>query len=145
MPGDAGSLLNHLFDKWKLGPLRMLNLFAMLVLIMHFGPRLSERLPRIGFLEKLGSASLPVFCMHLVVVLAALSIAGQYQPGRPLLLDLLMMSAGLAALYATALITLYIDREERQRMLAARAEQELQRSRRGGTSAANAAKPDLPT
>ena len=145
VPGDAGSLLNHLFDKWKLGPLRMLNLFALLVLIMHFGPRFSERLPRIGFLEKLGSASLPVFCMHLVVVLAALSIAGQYRPGRPLLLDLLMMAAGLAALYATALITLYIDREERQRMLAARAEQELQRSRRGGTSAANAAKSDLPT
>lgn len=145
VPGDADSLINHLFDKWKLGPLRMLNLFALLVVIMHAGPRLAERLPRIGFLEKLGSASLPVFCMHLVVVLAALSIAGEYRPGRPLLLDVLMMAAGLATLYATALVTLYIDREEQQRMLAARKEQELQRAARRRAAAPGAAKSDLPT
>lgn len=145
VPGQAESLINQLFDKWKLGPLRMLNLFALLVVIMHFGPRLSERLPRIGFLEKLGSASLPVFCMHLVVVLVALSVAGEYQPGRPLLLDMLLMAAGLAALYATALVTLYIDREEQQRMLAARKEQELQRARRAQARAAGAGKSDLPT
>ena len=145
VPGDAESLINHLFDKWRLGPLRMLNLFARLVVIMHIGPRLSERLPRIGFLEKLGSASLPVFCMHLVVVLAALSIAGEYRPGRPLLLDVLMMAAGLAALYATALVTLYLDREEQQRMLAARKEQELKRAGRRQATAAGAAKSDLPT
>ena len=145
VPGHAESVINHLFDKWKLGPLRMLNLFALMVVIMHAGPRLSERLPRIGFLEKLGSASLPVFCMHLVVVLAALSIAGEYRPGRPLLLDVLMMAAGLAALYATALVTLYLDREEQERMLAARRNQELERARRAQARAASAAKSDLPT
>lgn len=145
VPGDADALINHLFDKWRLGPLRMLNLFALLIVIMHFGPRLSERLPRIGFLEKLGSASLPVFCMHLVVVLAALSIAGEYRPGRPLLPDLLMMAAGLAALYATALVTLYLDREEQQRMLAARQEHALRRAQRARAKAAGAAKTDLPT
>ncbi|MFL6716056.1 MAG: OpgC domain-containing protein [Burkholderiaceae bacterium] len=145
VPGHAESVINHLFDKWKLGPLRMLNLFALMVVIMHAGPRLSERLPRIGFLEKLGSASLPVFCMHLVVVLAALSIAGEYRPGRPLLLDVLMMAAGLAALYATALVTLYLDREEQERMLAARRTQELERARRAQARAASAAKSDLPT
>ena len=145
VPGHAESVINHLFDKWKLGPLRMLNLFALMVVIMHAGPRLSERLPRIGFLEKLGSASLPVFCMHLVVVLAALSIAGEYRPGRPWLLDVLMMAAGLAALYATALVTLYLDREEQERMLAARRNQELERARRAQARAAGAAKSDLPT
>lgn len=145
VPGHAESMINHLFDKWKLGPLRMLNLFALMVVIMHAGPRLSERLPRIGFLEKLGSASLPVFCMHLVVVLAALSIAGEYRPGRPWLLDVLMMAAGLAALYATALVTLYLDREEQERMLAARRNQELERARRAQARAAGAAKSDLPT
>jgi hypothetical protein len=83
--------------------------------------------------------------MHLVVVLAALSIAGEYRPGRPLLVDVLMMAAGLAALYATALVTLYLDREEQQRMLAARKEQELKRAGRRQATAAGAAKSDLPT
>lgn len=145
LPSHSDALVNHLFDKWRLGPLRMLNLFALLILIMHFGPRLSERLPRIGFLEKLGSASLPVFCMHLVVVLAALSIAGDYRPGRPLMLDLLMMAAGFASLYATALLTLHLDREEQQRMQAARQAQALQRARHGKGKAAGAAESDLPT
>ena len=130
VPGDGGALVNRLFDKWRLGPLRMINLFAMLVLIMHYGHRLAGHLPRIGFLEKLGSASLPVFCMHLVVVLVALSVAGQHTPERPLLPDVAMMATGLAALYATALATLYLDREEQQRMRAAREEHAQRRAQR---------------
>lgn len=27
-----------LFEKWRLGPLRILNLFAMMALVLHFGP-----------------------------------------------------------------------------------------------------------
>ena len=62
-----------------------------------------------------------------------------------MLLDVLMMAAGLAALYATALVTLYLDREEQERMLAARRTQELERARRAQARAASAAKSDLPT
>jgi hypothetical protein len=130
VPGDANALLNQLFDKWRLGPLRLLNLFAMLILIMQFGHKVATWLPRIGFLEKLGSASLPVFCMHLVVVLVALTMAGEYTPGRPLLPDVLMMALGLAALYATAQITLYLDREEQERMRAARQAHATERAER---------------
>ena len=34
--------LDVLFDKWHLGPLRMLNFFALVVVLMHFGPRLAR-------------------------------------------------------------------------------------------------------
>ncbi|MET0964069.1 MAG: OpgC domain-containing protein [Noviherbaspirillum sp.] len=144
VPADGASIINRLFDKWRLGPLRMLNLFAILILILHFGDRVTVWLPRIGFLEKLGAASLPVFCMHLAVVLVALSVAGQYTPDRALLTDVLLLAAGLAALYATALVTLRMNKEERERMRAARAEAALRRgSRPQGNDAVGG--PDAPT
>ncbi|MGH8664110.1 MAG: OpgC domain-containing protein [Burkholderiales bacterium] len=64
-----------LFDKWHLGPLRMLNFFALAVVLMHFGPRLAP-LARAPGLQLLGRQSLPAFCAHLVVVLIALSVIG---------------------------------------------------------------------
>ena len=67
--------LDFLFDKWHLGPLRMLNFFALVLVLMHFGPQLG-RLARVPALELLGRQSLPVFCAHLVVVLIALSVLG---------------------------------------------------------------------
>ena len=65
--------LNLLFDKWQLGPLRLLDLFALMVLAMRFGPGSSAHLPRLRALETLGAASLPVFCAHLVIALLALA------------------------------------------------------------------------
>jgi hypothetical protein len=67
--------LDFLFDKWHLGPLRMLNFFVLVIVTMHFGPRLA-RLARAPALELLGRQSLPAFCAHLVVVLIALSVLG---------------------------------------------------------------------
>jgi hypothetical protein len=108
-PSDAGHLINRLFDKWHLGPLRLINFFALLVLILHYGDRIKARLPRIRFLESLGAASLPVFCGHLVFVLLALGIAGEYKPGRPVWMDLALLASGLATLHAIARFTLCLN------------------------------------
>ena len=67
--------LDILFDKWHLGPLRMLNFFALAATLMHFGPRFAARI-QVPALELLGRQSLPAFCAHLVVVLVALSLIG---------------------------------------------------------------------
>lgn len=91
-----------LFDKWHLGPLRLINLFALLVMVLHFGPWLKRHLPRAAALELLGRQSLPVFCAHLVVALLALALFGAADAQRALPLDLLLLVAGYAALYAVA-------------------------------------------
>jgi hypothetical protein len=67
--------LDLLFDKWHLGPLRMLNFLVLAVALMHFGPRLAG-LARAPGLQLLGRQSLPAFCAHLVVVLIALGMIG---------------------------------------------------------------------
>jgi hypothetical protein len=67
--------LDFLFDKWHLGPLRMVNFFALAIVLMHFGPRLAV-LARTPALQLLGRQSLPAFCAHLVVVLVVLSLIG---------------------------------------------------------------------
>lgn len=111
VPIQGDSVINHLFDKWHLGPFRLLNFFAMVILIMHFGDAIKARLPRIGALETMGAASLPVFCAHLVVVLLVLSIYGGSTPERGIMVDVMLMAGGLAILYVVALITLMIDKE----------------------------------
>ncbi len=98
-----------LFDKWRLGPLRMLDLFALLLLVLHFGPWLKQRLPRLRFLETLGSASLPVFCAHLVVALLALALWGEPDKERSIGIDLGILFGGFAVLYAVALISQQLD------------------------------------
>ena len=102
--------LNLLFDKWQLGPLRLLNLWALSILALRFGPALVERLPRFHWLEQMGSASLPVFCAHLVAVLLVLALYGDDQMARPWWGDALLLVAVFAWLYAVARATLWWDR-----------------------------------
>jgi len=111
VPVGGESVINHLFDKWHLGPLRLINFFALLVLVMHFGDWLKTHVPRMRFLETLGAASLPVFCMHLVVVLLALSMFGESTPERSVWIDVALVAGGLVCLYLTALLTLRLDAE----------------------------------
>lgn len=105
VPLPHNASLNMLFDKWQLGPLRMLNLFALLVLLVRYGPWLSARLPRGRALEKMGAASLPVFCAHVVLALLALAVLGAPTPGRPLWIDAAILLASFAALYKVALVS----------------------------------------
>ncbi|WP_119153677.1 OpgC domain-containing protein [Caldimonas tepidiphila] len=100
-PGQAG--LNLLFSKWTLGPLRLLNLAALLVLALHYGPRVSAAAPwlRLPVLETLGRAALPVFCAHVVLVVAALATVGKvWHHGW--MADALLLALGFPLLWAVA-------------------------------------------
>ncbi|MGI4778454.1 MAG: OpgC domain-containing protein [Janthinobacterium lividum] len=105
----ANDQLNVLFDKWQLGPLRIVNLVALGVVTVGFGPTLARRLPRFHGLEAMGSASLPVFCAHLVAVLMVLAFFGGSRTARPWSGDALLLAMVFAALYAVARITLWGD------------------------------------
>ena len=98
-----GSLdaFNLMFDKWHLGPLRLTNFFALLVLTLHFGPWLRSTL-RCRFLETLGAASLPVFCGHLVIVLLALAVAGDQKSEIPFWGGVALIGGSFAVLYTIA-------------------------------------------
>jgi len=94
--------LNLLFDKWHLGPLRMLDFLALTLLTVHFGPWLKSHVPRLRFLEVFGAASLTVFCCHLVLVLTALALVGEAKPERPLWMDGSILVTSFAVLYGVA-------------------------------------------
>jgi hypothetical protein len=100
--------LNLLFDKWRLGPLRMLDFFALLVLVARFGPYLAAR-ARFPWLETLGRASLPVFCAHLVIVLMVLAVLGDKLGQAPLWAETILLVSALIGMYAVALIANRMD------------------------------------
>lgn len=110
VPFPEHPALNLAFDKWHLAPLRVLNFFALLVLTLHFGPRVRDRLPRLRALETLGAASLPVFCAHLVLALLLLAVTGDAREQRPLVIDTLILAGSFAILYAVARISGELDR-----------------------------------
>jgi hypothetical protein len=119
-PFGPDQQLNLLFDKWHLGPLRLLNFLAILVVAVRFGPWLAARV-RFPWLETLGRASLPVFCAQIVAVLVVLSAIGDRQGGMPLWADTVVLAATLAGLYAVALVSNRASREQRDgRALSAR-------------------------
>jgi hypothetical protein len=104
-PFGADTLLAALISKWHLGPLRLLNFFALLVLILKFGQQVRSAI-RWRFLEILGAASLPVFCMHLIAVLLALAAIGDKQGSTTLVAEAGLMAATFSAMYATAWLSL---------------------------------------
>jgi peptidoglycan/LPS O-acetylase OafA/YrhL len=75
---------------------------------------------RFTWLETLGRASLPVFCAQIVAVLIVLSAIGDKQGQAPLWVDTLLLAATLAGLYAVALISNRMDREQRLAVAPAR-------------------------
>jgi hypothetical protein len=93
--------LNLLFDKWHLGPFRLLNFCALLVLTLHYGPGV-RRWIQVRFLVRLGEASLAVFCGHLVLCLLMLGIIGDRLGQVPWWGELAMIAASLLLLYAFA-------------------------------------------
>ena len=102
-PFGARTDLNLLFDKWQLGPLRLINFFAMMIVVMHYGPRVA-RAVRFRFLEVLGNASLPVFCAHLACALLVLALVGDKRGAMPREVELLILLGTIAVLYVVAFI-----------------------------------------
>jgi len=101
-PFGPDARMNLLFDKWQLGPLRLFNLTVLGILVIGWGPALARRLPRMHWLELMGSASLPVFSAHLVAVLLVLAIYGGSQFARPWWGDALLLAAVFGFLYLVA-------------------------------------------
>jgi hypothetical protein len=110
VPFEPGEFGNLLFDKWMLGPLRLLDLFALAMLVIRFGPRLVEWKPRWHYLETLGAASLPVFCAQSMIVLTTLALWGDALQARPWWGDLLLLATCFGLLYGTAQLSLWTDR-----------------------------------
>jgi hypothetical protein len=108
--GDVAK--NMLFDKWQLGPFRVIDFAALGVLAVRFGPALIERLPRAWLhpFEAMGSASLPVFCAHLLAVLLTLTFYGANQLARPAWGDAVLIAVVFAWLYGVARVTLRWER-----------------------------------
>jgi hypothetical protein len=105
--GSDAAALNLMFDKWHLAPLRLVNFFALLVLILHFGPRLRAAV-RCSYLETLGGASLSVFCAHLVIVLLALTVAGERASEMSWWAGAALIGASLSVLYVVARISHHV-------------------------------------
>jgi hypothetical protein len=106
--------LNLMFDKWQLGPLRLINFFAMMIVVMHYGPRVT-RVVRFRFLEVLGNASLPVFCAHLVCVLLVLALMGDKRGQMPLPQEVLILLGTIGVLYAVAFIAAKVPSAKKPR------------------------------
>ena len=94
---------NRLIDKWDLGPLRLVNVFAWAVLIAAAGPSIVRRVP-LGFLTRLGRSSLPVFSAHLVCCLLALAWFGEPGASPSSLVDMTLILGSLVVMQATAII-----------------------------------------
>jgi hypothetical protein len=118
-PFGSNRELNLLFDKWSLGPLRVLNFLVLLVIVVRFGPWLAGRV-RLTWLETLGRASLPVFCAQIVAVLVVLSAIGDKQGGLPLWADTALLAAIFLGLYGVALFSNRLDRDQRLTVAPAR-------------------------
>lgn len=101
MPGVPA--VAALFDKWALGPLRLLNLAALVTLLLASAP-LWRALPRPQPLELLGRQSLPVFCAHIVIALFTLAFFGSVEVLRPWHTDALLLAAAFAGLFGVALL-----------------------------------------
>lgn len=112
VPFPGNDVLNLGLDKWHLAPLRLLNFFALLVIVMHLGSSEHWRLPRFKFLETIGAASLPVFCAHLILVLLTLAILGDAFDERFDWMDEMLLSGGLVLLYMSATAALKLRRKQ---------------------------------
>jgi hypothetical protein len=111
-PFGEGAAFNVLFDKWRLGPLRLVDFFALTVVVMRFGPHLAAHVD-LRPLASLGRASLPVFCAHIVAVLLVLSVAGDVAGKAPLWAETGLLLAILLALVATAQLSNLFGRTTR--------------------------------
>jgi hypothetical protein len=114
VPFGADAALNALFDKWHLGPLRLLNFVVLAVIVVHGRHVLAAWAER-SSMTTLGRASLTVFSAHLVVCLLLLATHGDRVQSHPSLLEAGLLIGSLATLYAVARASLYGSKALRDR------------------------------
>jgi hypothetical protein len=90
--------LGPLIDKWKLGIVRLVDLAAIAILLIEWGPRLA-RTRWAAPLAPLGRSSLEVFSVHVLCCLAALGLSTAADPSFPWWLELLLIAGTMAALF----------------------------------------------
>ena len=105
VPFGSDGALNALFDKWHLGPLRLLN-FAVLAVICVHGRRVLAAWAERSSIATLGRASLTVFSAHLVVCLAVLATYREDSNPHLGFLDAALLLGTLVTLYAVARVAL---------------------------------------
>ena len=101
VPQPHGGELNVLFDKWSLGPMRLLDFIALTVAVLALAPRNARWLVP-SWLAWLGRAALPAFCAHLMVCLLALAFFGAATAARPLWMDVALLAAAFTAIFGAA-------------------------------------------
>ena len=103
VPFGPDNWVNALFDKWSLGPVRMLNVLLLAAVIQGYARTLADRVP-LGALAQLGQASLWVFAAHIVICFAVLTLLGPASPDRPWMLDLVLLAITFALLQGVAVL-----------------------------------------
>jgi hypothetical protein len=121
VPFPHDPALAALFDKWRLGPLRLLNFAVLAVIVAHLRPALVAWAAR-SSIATLGRASLIVFSTHVLICLALLTFVGAASGPDLRVGDVALLLGTLALLYATARASLGGGRivRARYRTLAAR-------------------------
>ncbi len=105
-----------LIDKWHLGPARVINFTALLIVLTRFGSRIAA-LPFMTPLAALGQASIEVFSVHVLCCLAGNALSRDPDPNLPILQQLALLTITLSLLFLTA----QIMKRRREKRLAAMA------------------------
>jgi hypothetical protein len=100
----SDAMLNALFDKWHLGPMRLLNFAVLALIVVHARPVLVEWAAN-SSIATLGRASLAVFSAHLLICLVLLTIVGDAVRPHLSVFESLLLLGTLAALYGVAQAT----------------------------------------
>jgi hypothetical protein len=98
MSVDAPALL----DKWRLAPLRLVNLGAWLIVLAQIGPKFGGALLARA-LARLGRESLAVFCAHVLLALGAFLLIDDADVGFELWQEFVVVPVGFLLLYGVAL------------------------------------------
>jgi len=101
MPFGSDATLNALFDKWHLGPLRLLNFAVLAIIVVHARPTLVAW-ARHSSIATLGRASLLVFSAQLLICLALLTIVGDAPRPHLSIFETALLGGTLLALYGVA-------------------------------------------
>jgi hypothetical protein len=90
----------YVLDKWRLAPMRLLNMYCLAVVFIHLGPVLLRAGGSLFAL--LGRASLRVFCAHLVFCLLSCLLIDDLELGLPFELELVVMAGTFVSLLTLA-------------------------------------------
>lgn len=101
IPFGSDATLNALFDKWHLGPLRLLN-FAVLALIAVRCRRTLAAWAAHSPIATMGRTSLVVFSAQLVICLAVLALVGDAARPHLSVFEAALVVGALLALYGVA-------------------------------------------